>query len=272
MDEHGRTRTDVDSALLFMSVFVRVSPCSPPPPFCYHPRPEVFLRDTKNPCPRSPAAPRRPARRGDARLLPLSGHPRRHHRLHRRGRPLEGGPAGRRGAAADDAPGRGVPAAISPDGRTIAFSASYEGPTEVYTMPIDGGLPVRRTFEGEAERRRGRRLDAGRRDPLRDAPTPGCREPSSRGSIRRPAGALSCRWRRRATAPTPPTARPSSSPASPSRAATPSATRGAPPRTSGASRTATPRPCRSPPTTRAPASRRCCGRGASTSSPTATAR
>ena len=39
--------------------------------------------------------------------------------------------------------------AISPDGRTIAFSASYEGPTEVYTMPIDGGLPVRRTFEGE---------------------------------------------------------------------------------------------------------------------------
>jgi len=39
-------------------------------------------------------------------------------------------------------------AAISPDGRTIAFSASYEGPTEVYTMPIDGGLPVRRTFDG----------------------------------------------------------------------------------------------------------------------------
>jgi tricorn protease len=41
--------------------------------------------------------------------------------------------------------------AISPDGRTLAFSAAYEGPTEVYTMPIDGGLPVRRTFEG-AER------------------------------------------------------------------------------------------------------------------------
>lgn len=38
--------------------------------------------------------------------------------------------------------------AISPDGRTLAFSAAYEGPTEVYTMPIDGGLPVRRTFEG----------------------------------------------------------------------------------------------------------------------------
>ena len=30
---------------------------------------------------------------------------------------------------------------FSPDGRTIAFSASYEGPTEVYTMPAGGGLP-----------------------------------------------------------------------------------------------------------------------------------
>ncbi|HET9209511.1 MAG TPA: protease, partial [Thermoanaerobaculia bacterium] len=42
--------------------------------------------------------------------------------------------------------------AISPDGKTLAFSAAYEGPTEVYTMPIDGGLPVRRTFEGEGGR------------------------------------------------------------------------------------------------------------------------
>jgi len=39
-------------------------------------------------------------------------------------------------------------AAISPDGKTIAFSAAYEGPTEVYTMSIDGGVPVRQTFEG----------------------------------------------------------------------------------------------------------------------------
>jgi tricorn protease len=38
--------------------------------------------------------------------------------------------------------------AISPDGKTIAFSASYEGPTEVYTLPLDGGMPVRQTFEG----------------------------------------------------------------------------------------------------------------------------
>ncbi|MBP7705911.1 MAG: PD40 domain-containing protein [Candidatus Aminicenantes bacterium] len=38
--------------------------------------------------------------------------------------------------------------AISPDGRTLAFSAQYEGPTEVYTMPLTGGLPARRTFSG----------------------------------------------------------------------------------------------------------------------------
>ena len=41
-------------------------------------------------------------------------------------------------------------AAISPDGKLVAFSAQYEGPTEVYTMPIDGGLPTRRTFDGES--------------------------------------------------------------------------------------------------------------------------
>jgi len=39
--------------------------------------------------------------------------------------------------------------AISPDGQTLAFSAQYEGPTEVYTMPLAGGLPVRRTFAGQ---------------------------------------------------------------------------------------------------------------------------
>ncbi|MBW8896329.1 MAG: PD40 domain-containing protein, partial [Acidobacteria bacterium] len=39
---------------------------------------------------------------------------------------------------------------ISPDGQTVAFSASYEGPTEVYTMPLGGGPPTRRTYEGSA--------------------------------------------------------------------------------------------------------------------------
>ncbi len=47
-------------------------------------------------------------------------------------------------------PGVEARASFSPDGKTIAFSAQYEGPTEVYTMPSSGGLPVRRTFDGEA--------------------------------------------------------------------------------------------------------------------------
>ncbi|MFQ5677187.1 MAG: protease, partial [bacterium] len=41
-------------------------------------------------------------------------------------------------------------AAISPDGLTVAFSGQYEGPTEVYTMPVQGGLPVQITYEGES--------------------------------------------------------------------------------------------------------------------------
>jgi tricorn protease len=39
-------------------------------------------------------------------------------------------------------------AAISPDGRTVAFSATYDGPTEVYVMPLAGGLPKRLTWDG----------------------------------------------------------------------------------------------------------------------------
>src|SRR5277367_1787484 len=47
-------------------------------------------------------------------------------------------------------PGDETHAAFSPDGKTIAYSANYEGPTEVYTMPATGGLPTRRTFDGAA--------------------------------------------------------------------------------------------------------------------------
>lgn len=39
---------------------------------------------------------------------------------------------------------------ISPDGRTLAFTARYEGPAQVYTMPMAGGSPVRWTWEAEA--------------------------------------------------------------------------------------------------------------------------
>jgi tricorn protease len=35
---------------------------------------------------------------------------------------------------------------ISPDGKTLAYTASYEGPTEVYTMSMEGGLPKRWTY------------------------------------------------------------------------------------------------------------------------------
>ena len=38
--------------------------------------------------------------------------------------------------------------AISPDGGWLAYSASYEGPREVWLMPLAGGRPVRQTWEG----------------------------------------------------------------------------------------------------------------------------
>jgi tricorn protease len=51
--------------------------------------------------------------------------------------------------------------AISPDGTTLAFSAAYEGPTEVYTMPLAGGSPLRRTFDGGGDRVVGFAPDGG---------------------------------------------------------------------------------------------------------------
>ena len=47
-------------------------------------------------------------------------------------------------------PGPETNAALSPDGRTLAFTGTYEGPADVYTMPLAGGLPTRRTFQGGA--------------------------------------------------------------------------------------------------------------------------
>jgi tricorn protease len=37
--------------------------------------------------------------------------------------------------------------AISPGGKTVAFAASYEGPGEVYTLPLEGGVPTRQTWD-----------------------------------------------------------------------------------------------------------------------------
>ena len=59
---------------------------------------------------------------------------------------VKGGPARR----LTSSPGQEINAAISPDGRTVAFSADYEGPLDVYTMPVDGGLPQRRTWDAGA--------------------------------------------------------------------------------------------------------------------------
>ncbi len=42
-------------------------------------------------------------------------------------------------------------ATISPDGKTVAFGAEYEGPSEVYTLPIEGGLPQRRPWDGDSQ-------------------------------------------------------------------------------------------------------------------------
>jgi tricorn protease len=56
------------------------------------------------------------------------------------------------GAARRLTSGSGVEnkATLSPDGKTVAFLADYEGPNEVYTMPIEGGLPTRRTWDGDS--------------------------------------------------------------------------------------------------------------------------
>ena len=45
--------------------------------------------------------------------------------------------------------------AISPDGKWVAFTGRYEGPAEVYIMPITGGAPTRLTYEGDNARVQG---------------------------------------------------------------------------------------------------------------------
>jgi len=98
--------------------------------------------------------------------------------------PLSGGRAARLTThpAAEGRP------AISPDGKLVAFTARYEGPTEVYVMPLTGGRPRRLTF------------DAAKISYVGWAPTakcwwapmsmPGCRLSNSLRSIAPPATAL----------------------------------------------------------------------------------
>ncbi len=61
---------------------------------------------------------------------------------------IEGGRAARLTTHLD---AEGSPA-ISPDGERVAFTASYEGPQEVYVMPLTGGLPRRLTYHGSGAR------------------------------------------------------------------------------------------------------------------------
>src|SRR5437899_2544036 len=56
--------------------------------------------------------------------------------------PISGGRAARLTTHAGD---EGSPR-ISPDGTQVAFTAQYEGPTEVYVMPLTGGTPKRLPF------------------------------------------------------------------------------------------------------------------------------
>ena len=56
--------------------------------------------------------------------------------------------AGGRAARLTTHPAEETNAVASPDGRQLAFAAAYDGPVEVYVMPIAGGLPRRVTFDG----------------------------------------------------------------------------------------------------------------------------
>lgn len=42
-------------------------------------------------------------------------------------------------------------ASISPDGKLVAFIASYDGDTDIYVMPLDGGEPKRITYDSYGE-------------------------------------------------------------------------------------------------------------------------
>src|SRR5262249_54009844 len=44
---------------------------------------------------------------------------------------------------------------FSPDGKTIAFSAEYDGNVDVYTIPVEGGSPKRLTWHPSPDTVRG---------------------------------------------------------------------------------------------------------------------
>ncbi len=62
--------------------------------------------------------------------------------------PLSGGEARR----LTNAPGYAIFPRFSPDGRELAFTAQYDGNTEVYLMPAEGGTPKRLTYTATLSR------------------------------------------------------------------------------------------------------------------------
>jgi tricorn protease len=45
-------------------------------------------------------------------------------------------------------PGQETNAVVSPDGKSVAFTGTYEGPRELYVLPLEGGVPKRLTWDG----------------------------------------------------------------------------------------------------------------------------
>ena len=62
--------------------------------------------------------------------------------------PKEGGTA----IQVSHSPGEELWPKFSPDGRSIAFSASYNGNQDIYVMPVTGGLPTRVTYNSYSDR------------------------------------------------------------------------------------------------------------------------
>ena len=123
--------------------------------------------------------------------------------------------------------------AISPDGKMVAYAATYEGPGEVYTLPLEGGVPTRQTWDATRPAwlswtPKGEVLYATRRHSTLPNPQLVRLDPSTHAGPSSP-------WPRPRTARSTRRAPRCSSRASRSRAATRGATRAARPRTCGAS-------------------------------------
>src|SRR5215204_7438137 len=62
--------------------------------------------------------------------------------------PKSGGPANR----ITSSTGEETYPRFSPDGKSLAFSATYDGNVDVYTMPVTGGVPARLTWHAGPDR------------------------------------------------------------------------------------------------------------------------